>query len=157
MPMEILNPKYRRDPNQKVESLYFGVAPGGRSGMSLVRPSVDKNRMEVVRQYGPGMTRGIGGRAAIFVLGGMETTLDEVQYLLEAKQQKKFVPKRGPGEIAAMCRLLTDWRNERIKHLRLNPSERPRPKVKVKRPLYLPVGARMVNVPETGGRLLIRG
>ena len=156
--MEIYAPKYRRNPNEKVESLYVGVASGGRTVTTVVKPSLDRNRMETARTYGPGLPRGEGGRIAVLVLAGMETTLDEVEYLVAAKQNKKFVPRRGPGEIAAMGRLLLERRNEEIlarrKYLKVNPSEAPKPKRRAR--LYLPVGLRYVGTNETGVRALAR-
>ena len=156
--MEIYAPKYRRNPNEKVESLYVGVASGGRIVTTVVKPSLDRNRMEATRTYGPGLPRGEGGRIAVLVLAGMETTLDEVEYLVAAKQNKKFVPRRGPGEIAAMGRLLLERRNEEIlarrKYLKVNPSEAPKPKRRAR--LYLPVGLRYVGTNEPGVRALAR-
>lgn len=153
MPVEILVPKFRRDPNEKVDSLYSGVSRGGGTVTTLIKPSLDCNRLEATSVYGPGLPRGQGGRIAILVLGGMETTLDEVEYILEAKRQKKFVPKRGPGEIAEMCRFLLEARNERVKHLRKNPAERPRKKT-VR--LYLPVGYHFAPTAEPGLSLAVR-
>ena len=156
--MEIYAPKYKRNPNEKVESFYVGVASGGRTVTTVVKPSLDRNRMEATRTYGPGIPRGQGGRIAVLVLAGMETTLDEVEYLVAAKQNKKFVPKRGPGEIMAMGRLLLERRNEAIlarrKHLMANPSEAPKPKRRAR--LYLPVGLRYIGTNELGVRALAR-
>lgn len=156
--MEYFVPKYRRNPNAKVESLYVGVASGGRTVTTLVKPSVDGNRMEATRVYGPGLARGEGGRIGVLVLAGMETTLDEVEYLVAAKQDKKFIPKRGPGEIASMGRMLMMRRNEQVeaaqKHLRANPSEAPKKKRTVR--LHLPVGFRYMPTSEPGLRVLAR-
>ena len=124
--MEHFTPKYRRDPNAKIYSLYQGVAPGGRTVTKVVKPSLDGNHLEATRTYGPGLARGQGGLAAVIVLGGMETTLDEMEYLVEARRQKAFVPKRSGGEIAEMCRMLMERRNDAIKYFRKNPSETPR-------------------------------
>lgn len=155
--MEHFTPKYRRNPNAKIESLYVGVAPGNRTVARVVKPSLDQNRMEATEVYGPGLPRGQGGRIAVLVLGGMETTLDEMEYLVQAKQSKAFVPQRGPGEIASMCRLLLSRRNEQIearrKYLKGNPSETPKKK-KVR--LHLPVGYRFVETKEPGFKVLAR-
>lgn len=157
--MEIYAPKYKRNPNEKVESLYVGVASGGRTVTAVVKPSLDRNRMEVTREYGLGLPRGQGGRIAVLVLAGMETTLDEVEYIVKAKQDKKFIPRRGPGEIAQMGRLLLEKRNEEIlarrKYLKANPSEVPKPRKKRVR-LHLPVGLRYVGTSEPGLRILAR-
>ena len=151
--MEILIPKFRRNGNEKVLSLYQGVAPGGRTVTTLVRPSLDRNRMEATRVYSSGLPRGAGGRIAVLVLGGMETTLDEMEYILEAKRQKKFVPRRGPGDIVAMCRLVAERRNEEIMRQRRNPTNMPK-KRRVR--LHLPVGVKYVGTSEPGLRVLAR-
>ena len=156
---EYFVPRFRRNPNAKVESFYSGVASGNRTVTTLVKPSLDGNRMEATRVYGPGIPRGVGGRIGVLVLAGMETTLDEVEYLVEAKQQKKFVPQRGSGEIAAMGRLLLERRNEAIrarrKYLKANPSEMPKPRKRTVR-LHLPVGLRYVGTSEPGLKVLAR-
>lgn len=155
--METFAPKFRRNPNEKVELLYSGVASGGRTVTTVVKPSLDRNRMEATRVYGPGIPRGQGGRIAVLILGGMETTLDEMEYLIAAKQDKKFIPQRGPGEIAAMGRLLLQRRNQQIedrqKYLKANPSEAPK-KQRIR--LHLPVGLRYVGTSEPGLRVLAR-
>src|SRR3990167_5378931 len=151
--MDFLIPSYRRDPNQKIEALYSGVASGSQTVSTLVRPSMDGNRMEAVRSYGPGLKRGAGGRIAILVLGGMETTLDEMEYILEAKRQKKFVPRNRPGDIVAMCRLVAERRNAQVKKWRKNPSEAPRRR-RVR--LHLPVGYRFVGTNEPGLEFLAK-
>lgn len=153
--MEHFTPKYRRNPNEKVHSLYYGVASGGVTMTSVVKPSLDRNRLEATREYGPGLPRGVGGQAAVLILGGMETTLDEIEDILEAKRQKKFEARRSQGEIAQMCRHLIERRNELIRHYRKNPSEAPRvPKKKVR--LHLPVGFRYVGTNEPGLKVLAR-
>ena len=153
--MDHFTPKYRRDPNEKVQSLYYGVANGARVVTSVVKPSLDRNRMEATRTYEPGMERGAGGRCAVIVLGGMEATLDEVEYILEAKKQKPFKPQRNPGEIAHMCGLLMERRNEAIRYFRKNPSEAPKPKKKTAR-IYLPSGYRYMPTNEPGLKVLAR-
>ena len=156
--MEFSVPKYRRDPNEKIEAVYSGVTHGNRTVTTIVRPSLDRNRMEATRVYGPALARGEGGRVAVLVLGGMETTLDEMEYILEAKREKKFVPRRNQGEIAQMCRLLQNRRNEAIEAARRrlaanSVTETPRKKKKV---LHLPVGYRMVQTSEPGLRVLAK-
>ena len=156
--MEIVTTNYRRNPNEKIESLYVGVASGHRTVAAITRPSLDRNRLETIKMYGPGIPRGAGGRIGVLVLGGMETTLDEMEYLVAAKQAKPFIPKRGPGEIAAMCRLLLERRNEEIlarrKYLKGNPSEAPKKKRTVR--LHLPVGFRYMSTSEPGLKVLTR-
>ena len=151
--MEILTHKGRRNPNEKIDAIYSGVAPGGRTVTTIVRPSADGNRMEKSRVYGPGMPRGAGGQVAVLILGGMETTLDEMEYILEAQREKTFVPRRRPSDIVAMCRMLIERRNVLIKRVRANPSEFPKPKKRRVR-LHLPVGYRMVQSGVPGVRLL---
>lgn len=152
--MDFLVPKYRPDPNAKVFSLYSGVSASGGTVTTLVKPSADRNHLEATRTYGPMMPRGQGGQIAVLILGGMETTLAEVQDILEAKRQKKFVPRRGPGEISQMCQFLQERRNEAIKYFRRNPSEAPKPRRRVG--LYLPTGYRMVPTSEPGLRMRVR-
>ena len=156
--MEHFTPKYRRNPNEKIESLYVGVASGNRTVAAIVRPSLDRDHMETSKVYGPGLPRGVGGRIAVLVLAGRETTLDEVEYIVQAKQAKKFIPQRGPGEIAQMGRLLLERRNEqieaRVKYLKANPSEMPKKKRTVR--LHLPVGFRYVGTSEPGLNILAR-
>ena len=154
--MEILTHKYRRKPNEKIDAIYSGVALGGRTVTTIVRPSADGNRMEKSRVYGPGMPRGAGGQVAVLILGGMETTLDEMEYILEAQREKTFVPRRRPQDIVAMCRMLIERRNILIKRARVNPSEFPRPKKRRVR-MHLPVGYRMVQSSVPGVRLLGHG
>ena len=155
--MEILTQNFRRNPNEKIESLYSGVASGGRTVTTIVCSSQDGNRMEATRVYGPGIPRGAGGRIGVLILGGMETTLDEMEYILAAKREKKFVPRRSPGDIVAMCRLVAERRNEQVlarrKFLKANPSEAPK-KRRVR--LHLPVGFRYVGTSEPGLRILAR-
>lgn len=159
MPVEILVPKYQRDGNVKVHSVYAGIAPGGRTVTTIVKPSLDRNHMEATKAYGPGLARGRGGRIAVLVLGGMETTLDEMEYLVAAKQDKKFIPRHTGGEIAEMCRLLQVRRNEQIeaarKHMAGNPSEAPKKKKRTVR-LMLPVGFRYAPTDIPGLKVLAR-
>lgn len=150
--IEILTPKYRRDPNEKISSVYHGVASGNRTVTAIRRPSADRNRMETTKVYGPALRRGESGRVAVLVLGGMETSLDEMEYILEAKRQKKFIPRRGMGEIADMCRLILDRRNELIKQMQKHmPAS---PKKRTVR-LHLPVGHRMVKTDEPGLKMRV--
>lgn len=155
--MELLLPKYRRAPNEKVHSLYVGVASRGRTVTRLVKAAVDRNHLEATQEYGPGIARGQGGRVAVLVLGGMETTLDEMEYLVQAKQEKKFRPQRQPHEIADMCRLLIERRNEKVRALwklrRTNPSEAPK---KRRVTLHLPVGFRYADTAVPGMKVLAR-
>jgi len=154
MAVEVLVPKYRRDPNQMVSSVYVGVASGNRTVTTVVKPSADRTRMESVSTYGEGLPRGASGQIGVLVLGGMVTTLDEMEYIIEAKKEKKFVPKHTPGEIMAMCRLVAERRNEQIREARKlvqrNPSTAPRRRVR----LHLPVGFRYVQTSEPGLRVL---
>ena len=148
--MDFLVPKHRRDPNEKIEAIYSGVTRGNRTVTTVVRPSEDRTHMVAEREYGPVMERGAGGRVAILVLGGMETTLDEMRDILEMKRQKPFVPRRSPGEIAEMCRLVAEKRNEQIMEHRRRPSGLPKKSVK----LHLPVGARLVDTNVKGLKIL---
>ena len=152
--MDFLIPKYRRDPNEKVHSLYSGVAHGNRTVTTLIKKSRTEDKMEATRTWGePELGRGESGRAMVLVIGGMETSLDEVEYILQAKQEKKFVPKRSPGDIVRMCEFVADRRNELIKHLRKNPSEAPKKRT-VR--MYLPVGYRYVPTSEPGLSILAK-
>ena len=148
--MEVLVPKYRRDPNEKVDSIYQGIAPGNRTVTVTRKASADRNSMETTKVYGPGLARGESGRIGVLVLGGMETSLDEMEYILEAKRQKKFVPRRSAGQIAEMCRMLIERRNDLIRHYQKKPSEIP---TKRRVRLHLPVGYRMVKTSEPGLRI----
>lgn len=151
--MEFFVPKYRRDPNEKVESLYYGVGPCGTVVTNLVTKSRDADAMMSTKTYETGLARGEGGQAAVIILGGMETTLDEMEDILEAKRQEKFVPRRSGKEIADMCRLLLEQRNDRIRYYQKNPSEAPKRKT-VR--LHLPVGFRYVDTSEPGLKILAR-
>lgn len=151
--MDFFSPKYRRDPNAKVESLYYGVTSGNHTVTTLIKKAPDRDRMEATRTYGPMLARGEGGQIAVLILGGMETTLDEMEYILEAKRQKKFVPRRDGKEIAAMCFELLNRRNDMVRHYQKNPSERPKKKT-VR--LHLPVGYRYMPTKEPGLRVLAR-
>lgn len=153
--MDWFSPQFRRNPNEKVHSLYYGVSPGFRSQSRLIKAAADRNRFEAERQYGPPvLQRGEGGRAAILILGGMETTRDEIEDIMLAAKEKRFKPRRGPGEIADMCRYLLEKRNDLAKYYKRNPSERPT-KPRNTRRLYLPTGCRMVKTPEPGLEALI--
>lgn len=151
--MEILAPKFRRNGNALVHSLYQGVGPGGTTVTRLVKPDASSSRMEVTETYGPGLRRGEGGQIGVLVLGGMETTLDEMEYILEARKQKRFVPRYTGGEIAEMCRMLLERRNDRVRHYRKNPSEAPKKRTAR---LYLPVGYHYVPTSEPGLSVLAR-
>lgn len=149
--MDFLVPKYRRNPNEKIHSLYQGVANGNRTVTTLVKPGLERNNLEATRTFGPGLEPGQGGQVAVLILGGLETTLDEMEYILEARREKKFVPRRSGKEIAEMCYLLLERRNDLIRHRQKNPSEKPK-KRRVR--LHLPVGYRMVPTAVPGLRVL---
>jgi len=97
-------------------------------------------------------------RAVNIVLGGMEATLDEVEDILAAKKAKKFVPQRGQSEIAQMCRVVADRRNELIAEARkragMSMTEPSTPRKRVR--LYLPRGLRYVPTSEPGLKVLAR-
>lgn len=150
--MEILTQKYRRDPNAKVQSAYLGVAHGNRTVTRVTALNKDADRLESTRAYGIGIPRGQGGRVATLVLGGMECTLDEIEYIIEGVKEKKFTPQRKPQDIVKMCHMVIERRNERIKYLRKNPSEAPKPKHGPV--LHLPVGLRMAPAGIPGARVL---
>ena len=153
--MDFFTPKFRPDPNEKVYSLYRGIAPGGGTVTTLIKKSRTEDKLEKSKSYGPReLERGESGRAAILVIGGMETSLDEVQYILETKRRKPFVQRRSCGEIAEMCAMLRERRNNTIRYYRKNPSEAPKPKKTVR--LYLPVGLRYVPTSEPGLQVLAR-
>ena len=154
--MEYFVPKYRPDPNEKVYSLYQGIASGGGTVTVTIKKSRTEDKLEQTRTYGPGeLKRGESGRAAVLVIGGMETSLDEMQYILETGRRKPFVPRRTGGEIAQMCALLRERRNNTIRYYRKNPSEAPKPKKKTVR-LHLPVGFRYIGTSEPGLKVLAR-
>ena len=151
--MEFFAPKYRRDPNEKVHSLYYGVGQGHQVLTRLIKKDPGADRMEATKTYDPGLPRGQGGHVGMLILGGMETTLDEMEYILEAKKEKKWVPQRDGKEISEMCRVLIERRNDRIKYLQKNPSEAPKKKTVM---LHLPVGYRYVDTPEPGLKILAK-
>lgn len=153
--MEILTNRYKRDPNAMVSTAYVGVAPGMRTVTRITQVDKAADRLATSQLYGPGIPRGQGGRVATIILAGMETTLDEVEYMLEGIKEKKFVPQRNGSDISRMCQMVAERRNERIKYLRKNPSEAsnlPKPR---RRGLYLPKGYRMVPTTEPGLRVAI--
>jgi GTP-binding protein len=131
------------------------VAPGGAVVTSVVKKHPVEDRMEAVKDYGPGMARGQGGRIAVFILGGMETTLDEMEYLLLRQKEKTFQPRRTGGEITGMCMELTQRRNDRIKYFQKNPSEKPKLRKKTGT-LYLPAGVRWMPTLEPGFKVAAR-
>ena len=147
-------PKYRYAPNVMVQSLYHGVAPNGTVVTRVIKPNADRDALETTRTYEPGIPRGQGGNIATLIIGGMETTLDEVRDILAAKKEKKFVPRRSNKEIADMCRYLLERRNDAIRYYRKNPSEAsnlPRKPI-----LHLPVGFHYKDTPEPGLKILAR-
>jgi hypothetical protein len=151
--MEHFTPKYRRDPNARIDWVYHGVAPGGLVVTSVRKRHPVEDRMETVKTYEPGLVRGQGGWAGKFIVGGMESTLDEIEYLVLRQKEKTFVPRKGGKEIADMGRALMERRNDRIKYLQRNPSEKPKPKP-VR--LHLPVGCKWVGTSEPGFKVLAR-
>jgi hypothetical protein len=154
--METFTPKYRRDPNAKVESLYFGVSNGGQAMTSMVTRAVNSDGMEATRSYEPTtLQRGESGQAGIFIIGGMETTLDEMEYLMEIQKARQFVPRKTGGEIANMCRDLMERRNDTIRYYRKNPSEVPKLQPKKTARLYLPAGMRWANTNEPGLKIAV--
>ena len=152
--MELLTQKYRRNPNAMVHSAYVGVAHGTRTVVRVSALNKDAQRIETTRVYSAGLPRGQGGRIATIVLGGLETTLDEVEYILEGIKEKKFVPERTPVDISRMCQMVAERRNDRIKYWRKNPSEAP--KAKPKPNFYLPAGYRMAATSVPGLRLPVK-
>lgn len=151
--MEFLFPKYRRDPNEKVESLYYGVGHGNQVVTNIVKPSMDKNRLETTNMATePGMVRGEGGRIATLIIGGMETTLDEMEYIMEEAKQKRFEFKRTRQDIVKMAQVLFERRNDAVKYFKKNPSEAP--KQRPRKQLFLPVGCRLVQTDEPGLRVV---
>lgn len=124
---------------------------------SLVKKHPVEDRMERVRVYEPGLPRGQGGHIGHLILGGMETTLDEMEYLLQRYKEERraqFTPRRSNREVADMCRLLLEMRNDRIRHYQRNPSEAPRAKKSVR--LHLPVGYRLAETSEPGLKIVAR-
>ena len=150
--METFTPKFRRDGNQKIHSIYYGVANGHQVAKVVMAPSWDHSRMDRTITREQGLPRGASGEAAVIILGGMETTLDEMEYILEAHRQKKFVQRRDGREIAQMCQALMERRNDAIRYYRRNPSEAPKKKKTVR--LHLPVGYRYVDTAVPGFKVL---
>ena len=132
--------------------MYSGVAPGGRTVTTVVKPSLDRNHLESHRVFGPGLQRGEGGQVAVLILGGMETSLDEVEDILANKRQKPFVQQRTQAEIREMCSVLAQRRDDRIRYWKKNPSEKP-PVRQKQRTLYLPRSVRMVPTSVPGLRI----
>lgn len=154
--MEILTPKYRRNPNAMVHSAYVGVAPGNRTVTRITQQSGRVDGLETSRVYGAGIPRGQGGRIATIVLAGMETTLDEVEDMLLGIKEKKFRPVRRPSDIAMRIRMQMERRNNLIRYYRKNPSEAPKFRPK-KKQLYLPRGYRMADTSVPGFQITVRG
>lgn len=152
--MELLTNRYRRDPNAMVHSAYVGVAPGFRTVTRITQVNRNEDRFATSRIYGVGLPRGASGKAATIILGGMETTLDEVEYMLEGIREKKFTPQRSPSDIARMCQLVAERRNAKIKYWRKNPSEAP--KRRASPVLHLPVGFRMAQTPIPGFKIAMK-
>lgn len=158
--MDWFAPKHRRDPNALVDSLYIGVAPGGRTVTSIKKHAVDGDRMETTRTYGPGLPRGQSGNVGHLILGGMATTLAEMEDLAAAKMErnKEFQPINSPSEIVKRCRELIALRNEQIEDARKRRglSITATPPAKKAPALYLPVGCSMVPTREPGLHVLAR-
>ncbi len=150
------SPKFRRDPNAMVHSMYRGVASGGQIVTSLIKPDPVTGRMETIRTYEDNQERGLGGFAGHIIIGGMETTVDEMEDLMEAKREKKWVPRKSNQDIADMCRHLMEMRNEKIKYYRKNPSEAPPPPPK-KNVLLLPVGVKWQDTAVEGFQVATKG
>ena len=83
--MEILTNNYKRNPNALVHSLYQGVSVLGGSVIALTKKHPTEDRLQRIITPTDGLARGQSGLAAVLVLGGMETTLDEMEYILEAR------------------------------------------------------------------------
>lgn len=159
--MEFSVPKYQYNPNEKVQLAYAGVSSGNRTVTTIRKPSFDRNRMEDHKTYGPMLPRMQGGLIATIFIGGMETTMAEMQYLIEGSRERKFTPERTSGQIADMCHTLQQKRNEEIKRLRKNPSEirnLPPPPARhgLRRGLFLPRGYQMVPTSEPGMKIRMR-
>ena len=155
--MEHFTPKFRYDPNEKVDSLYFGVGNGGTM-TSVVKPSLDRNRMETTRTYGPMLPRGQGGLVGTLVLDNCQSTLREMEYILEARREKPLQVMRKPWEIAKAIKQGLERRNEIIeaqrKYFKTNPSEKPKlAKVRIMAKNRLPAGYKMVPTVVPGFRI----
>lgn len=151
--MEHFTPKYRRDPNEMVHSIFQGPGPGGSTVTRIVKKSPDGDYLEATQSYGTGLERGVGGLAAIVVMGGMVTTRDEMEYIAEARRQKTWVPKRTNNEIAKMCQHSGERHNEAVMEAR---KRNPNPPKKKPVTLYLPVGYRMAETSEPGLKILAK-
>lgn len=148
-------PKYRKDPNAMVQSLYRGVSRSGQIETRIVKPDADGNHLEVTRTYESGLPRGQGGIIGNLILGGMVTTQAEMEDILAEKQEKKWVPKNTNSQIVKNIRELQAARNDRIEHLRKHPSEAPA--VKKKNVLFLPVGVKWANTQIPGFQIATKG
>ena len=153
--MDWFAPVYRRDPNAMVYSLYQGVANGNATVTSIVKKDPKQDWLERSSEFGPGLQRGQGGMAGVLVIGGMETTLDEMEYILECRRQKKWEPRKSQGDIVQMCQAVAERRNAQIKYFRKNPSEAPKPLPR-RRGLYLPKGYRMMPTSEPGLKVRVK-
>lgn len=157
--MEFLAPKYRRDPNEMIDTIYHGVVPGGRTVTAIRRVSEDRNHMVTDKQYGPGIPAQQGGRVGVFIMGGLETTLDEMTDLLNERRNEPMQVQKQPWEVAKMCHDLMAKRNQIIEDQRKlqarNPSMRPR-RLPTRPVLHLPSGFRMKETSEPGLKVLAR-
>ena len=66
--MEHFTPKYRRDPNEMVHSIFQGSGPGGSTVTRVVKKSPDGDYLEATQSFETGLERGVGGLAAVLVL-----------------------------------------------------------------------------------------
>ncbi len=161
MAVELLLNRHKPNPNEKVHSLYHGVSAYGGTVTALTKVAADGNHLETTRVYGAPLARGQGGQIATLILGGLETSLDEMLDILETKKHKKFVPKRADSDIVKAIRKEIDRRNDAIRYFKKNPSEVSRdgfnrvPKKK-KVVMYLPVGYRMKQTSVPGLQLRVR-
>ena len=136
-----------------VQSIFQGAGPGGSTVTRVVKKSPDGDYLEGTQSFGTGLGRGVGGLAGIVVMGGMVTTLDEMEYIAEARRQKTWVPRHSNNEIAKMCQHSGERHNEAVMEAR---KRNPNPPKKKKVTLFLPVGYRMAETSEPGLKILAR-
>ena len=153
--MDWFAPKYRRDPNAPVHSAYVGLTHGRKMVTKITKPDPNGRMVTEVIEDSH-LQPGEGGFVGHLIIGGMKVSLDEMEYLIEAKKEKKFVPRKSNKEVADMCRLLVERRNDQIKYLRKNPSEMRNLPPKKKPVLHLPVGWHYENTAEPGFKVLAR-
>ncbi len=136
-----------------IHSVYQGPGPGGSTVTRVVKKSPDGDYLEATQSFETGLERGQGGLAAVLVLGGRVTTLDEMQYILEVRRNKTWIPKRTNNEVAEMCQHLGERHNEAVMEAR---KRNPNPPKKKPVTLYLPVGYRMAETSEPGLKILAK-